>query len=157
MWRTYHHWQHLDLAYSLRVWLTFSDIPGHTTQEDLARVRGVLVDLRGQLTTPGTRSLAQRCNRNITLASHERHSVSDQRHYDCLFNSLTGLQQRNSKAPHFFMCGEPGWWVDPSQRVIYAESVSISWRLHDADSGGRLNKKDSLTRYGDSHVKDKTS
>ena len=24
-------------------------------------------------------------------------------------------------------------------------------------SGGRLNKKDSLTRYGDSHVKDKTS
>ena len=23
--------------------------------------------------------------------------------------------------------------------------------------GGRLNKKDSLTRYGDSHVKDKTS
>ena len=27
-------------------------------------------------------------------------------------------------------------------------------RLH---AGGRLNKKDGLTRYGDSHVKDKTS
>ena len=27
----------------------------------------------------------------------------------------------------------------------------------DKDSGGRLNKKDRLTRYGDSHVKDKTS
>ena len=26
-----------------------------------------------------------------------------------------------------------------------------------AHSGGRLNKKDGLTRYGDSHVKDKTS
>ena len=26
-----------------------------------------------------------------------------------------------------------------------------------ADSGGRLNKKDGLTRYGNSHVKDKTS
>ena len=26
-----------------------------------------------------------------------------------------------------------------------------------ADSEGRLNKKDGLTRYGDSHVKDKTS
>ena len=26
-----------------------------------------------------------------------------------------------------------------------------------AGPGGRLNKKDSLTRYGDSHVKDKTS
>ena len=27
----------------------------------------------------------------------------------------------------------------------------------DNDPGGRLNKKDGLTRYGDSHVKDKTS
>ena len=26
-----------------------------------------------------------------------------------------------------------------------------------SDTGGRLNKKDGLTRYGDSHVKDKTS
>ena len=26
-----------------------------------------------------------------------------------------------------------------------------------ADTGPRLNKKDGLTRYGDSHVKDKTS
>ena len=25
------------------------------------------------------------------------------------------------------------------------------------DTGGRLKKKDGLTRYGDSHVKDKTS
>ena len=29
--------------------------------------------------------------------------------------------------------------------------------LHPYNSGGRLNKKDGLTRYGDSHVKDKTS
>ena len=29
--------------------------------------------------------------------------------------------------------------------------------VHESDSGGRLNKKDGLTRYGDSHVKDKTS
>ena len=27
----------------------------------------------------------------------------------------------------------------------------------DKPPGGRLNKKDGLTRYGDSHVKDKTS
>ena len=27
----------------------------------------------------------------------------------------------------------------------------------ETDPGGRLNKKDGLTRYGDSHVKDKTS
>ena len=30
--------------------------------------------------------------------------------------------------------------------------VCTKWK-----SGGRLNKKDGLTRYGDSHVKDKTS
>ena len=29
--------------------------------------------------------------------------------------------------------------------------------LQKKTSGGRLNKKDGLTRYGDSHVKDKTS
>ena len=29
--------------------------------------------------------------------------------------------------------------------------------LVNEDTGGRLNKKDGLTRYGDSHVKDKTS
>ena len=28
---------------------------------------------------------------------------------------------------------------------------------YDMVPGGRLNKKDGLTRYGDSHVKDKTS
>ena len=31
----------------------------------------------------------------------------------------------------------------------------INWNF--SSSGGRLNKKDGLTRYGDSHVKDKTS
>ena len=30
-------------------------------------------------------------------------------------------------------------------------------RRGEKESGGRLNKKDGLTRYGDSHVKDKTS
>ena len=29
--------------------------------------------------------------------------------------------------------------------------------LNETSSGGRLNKKDGLTKYGDSHVKDKTS
>ena len=40
----------------------------------------------------------------------------------------------------------------------------IPWKWDDSNptnyhssSGGRLNKKDGLTRYGDSHVKDKTS
>ena len=32
--------------------------------------------------------------------------------------------------------------------------TDIEWQWQ---PGGRLNKKDGLTRYGDSHVKDKTS
>ena len=32
-----------------------------------------------------------------------------------------------------------------------------AWSFTTSSSGGRLNKKDGLTRYGDSHVKDKTS
>ena len=36
--------------------------------------------------------------------------------------------------------------------LIYIALYSIS-----LTAGGRLNKKDGLTRYGDSHVKDKTS
>ena len=32
-----------------------------------------------------------------------------------------------------------------------------TWPGLSEDTGGRLNKKDGLTRYGDSHVKDKTS
>ena len=36
---------------------------------------------------------------------------------------------------------------------IYSSKGSVYRR----EPGGRLNKKDGLTRYGDSHVKDKTS
>ena len=37
--------------------------------------------------------------------------------------------------------------------------VEFVWKvlMNVCESGGRLNKKDGLTRYGDSHVKDKTS
>ena len=36
--------------------------------------------------------------------------------------------------------------------------VSVNTQIGNSNaSGGRLNKKDGLTRYGDSHVKDKTS
>ena len=40
-------------------------------------------------------------------------------------------------------------------RRPYARLPIIPWFL--PDPGGRLNKKDGLTRYGNSHVKDKTS
>ena len=36
--------------------------------------------------------------------------------------------------------------------------MEINWDMKNFKyPGGRLNKKDGLTRYGDSHVKDKTS
>ena len=40
------------------------------------------------------------------------------------------------------------------------EDIIVKWNLASIPkktTGGRLNKKDGLTRYGDSHVKDKTS
>ena len=40
---------------------------------------------------------------------------------------------------------------------IVAPSYSDRTRLVFQRTGGRLNKKDGLTRYGNSHVKDKTS
>ena len=35
--------------------------------------------------------------------------------------------------------------------------IAGTWAEYQPYAGGRLNKKDDLTRYGDSHVKDKTS
>ena len=46
------------------------------------------------------------------------------------------------------------WIAKNKQMLIYAYHLTPSWLL---TPGGRLNKKDGLTRYGDSHVKDKTS
>ena len=39
--------------------------------------------------------------------------------------------------------------------IVLTLSIKQSYNL--TTTGGRLNKKDGLTRYGDSHVKDKTS
>ena len=41
------------------------------------------------------------------------------------------------------------WW---NLRKLYLHMFA-----DEKDTGGRLNKKDRLTGYGDSHVKDKTS
>ena len=43
-------------------------------------------------------------------------------------------------------------WIDVC--LIHNENIRLS--INRA-AGGRLNKKDGLTRYGNSHVKDKTS
>ena len=43
--------------------------------------------------------------------------------------------------------------------IIVKNQGILEWTLFVVinQSGGRLNKKDGLTRYGNSHVKDKTS
>ena len=46
----------------------------------------------------------------------------------------------------------------PGVQANEATPTNIVEDSHEfAQTGGRLNKKDGLTRYGDSHVKDKTS
>ena len=45
----------------------------------------------------------------------------------------------------------------PTVNVCYTWDVVSVGQDCIQETGGRLNKKDSLTRYGDSHVKDKTS
>ena len=55
-------------------------------------------------------------------------------------------------------------WASPALQIHtdYNAAVDfvhnrIRWPAWTSPPGGRLNKKDGLTRYGDSHVKDKTS
>ena len=47
--------------------------------------------------------------------------------------------------------------LDESQSFKYITSYAKYSLMSKLEPGGRLNKKDGLTRYGDSHVKDKTS
>ena len=69
---------------------------------------------------------------------------------------VTGLYAENSLVTGKF----------PGQMASNTGNVSILWRHHEKidlgvplkeGPGDRLNKKDGLTRYGDSHVKDKTA
>ena len=52
---------------------------------------------------------------------------------------------------------------EPSQAIswrtnpVYFCYISTQYVTTGMEPGGRLNKKDGLTRYDDSHVKDKTS
>ena len=52
------------------------------------------------------------------------------------------------------------YWVplaEPKPRAIAAGAPELLCASYRKTPGGRLNKKDGLSRYGDSHVKDKTS
>ena len=50
--------------------------------------------------------------------------------------------------------------VQPAQVMLRVETKGVDVAIVEVlqvETGGRLNKKDRLTGYGDSHVKDKTS
>ena len=48
-------------------------------------------------------------------------------------------------------------WYTYADFILEDSSSSNFYLNNITTAGGRLNKKDGLTRYGDSHVKDKTS
>ena len=59
---------------------------------------------------------------------------------------------------HLFDKENTSFLIIHPRYFIVLRPKPISYNIHwDKHSGGRLNKKDGLTRYGNSHVKDKTS
>ena len=54
----------------------------------------------------------------------------------------------------FFVGANALWCITFKLTFLYMEKTVFILKQ---SPGGRLNKKDGLTRYGDSHVKDKTS
>ena len=63
----------------------------------------------------------------------------------------------NGKPTHFAACISSN--LNTHTCIWYLQSQRRLFQIHftGESAGGRLNKKDGLTRYGDSHVKDKTS
>ena len=55
--------------------------------------------------------VSSKCDQNITMATHERHVVSDHRLFHCLFNSLCGPTSRKHRSPHYrpFVRGIHRW------------------------------------------------
>ena len=78
----------------------------------------------------------------------------------CCWCHVTHHHMESGRCPNIL--DEIGWYITQifsaeqlgSGSCLWRKEISqVPWRL----PGGRLNKKDGLTRYGNSHVKDKTS
>ena len=76
--------------------------------------------------------------------------------YDVSFVTICEIIYRVITAPHYVY-----FYFNHLLKLELIGAVDLGHHLFryllDGDSGGRLNKKDGLTRYGNSHVKDKTS
>ena len=90
---------------------------------------------------------------------NEPNDVSNERRLDCLLNRL--FRRRSKKTSKLRVTGlcegnSPVTCEFPAQRASNAEMFPFEGIIM-MIPGGHLNKKDGLTRYGNSHVKDKTS
>ena len=82
-------------------------------------------------------------------------------HYDVaiMWPSMTMVSRYQGTVAHIVLSNG----LFKSRCTVYLYPYCIFWQLpvqsvtKISSSGGRLNKKDGLTRYGNSHVKDKTS
>ena len=63
----------------------------------------------------------------------------------------------NNENNNTFIKGRSGMQNVSTHTYAYTHITFYMIKLNRKKPGGRLNKKDGLTRYGDSHVKDKTS
>ena len=78
---------------------------------------------------------------------------------DCL-TACSGADQRKhqNSSSLAFVRGIHRWSMDsPHKGPVTQKMFPFDDVTMEGEPGGRLNKKDGLTRYGDSHVKDKTS
>ena len=70
----------------------------------------------------------------IVVTSHGRHVFYNHRQLDCSFNNFFGLTTtKKFKARYYwpFLGESTGHRCIPSQKTSIAESVSMSWRLHE--------------------------
>ena len=73
----------------------------------------------------------------------------------CVTTNLNECPSTNMSASSINNLVRPYW--NKKWRITRGRLTSSQTEFIQRTSGGRLNKKDGLTRYGNSHVKDKTS
>ena len=76
-----------------------------------------------------------------------------------IFISFTEICCRGSNEQYVHVGSDNGLVLNRLQAIIWTNAGIFFFNayVHHTTTGGRLNKKDGLTRYGNSHVKDKTS
>ena len=85
----------------------------------------------------------------------QHHSGSDYTPYHFYFQEVD-ISHGFSNPRALDTAASPGMCTHPVNQKIFFFYKKLTL-VPTPPSGGRLNKKDGLTRYGDSHVKDKTS